>query len=150
MSMDHLLRTVRSLDGVLELDPAPGSAFPEIAWGDLFYYYAPDGRVPERQQPFATVVTKDYPGDTASDLDRPGRQRLNIHVGSAAFADLLGEQPRGGTTAWDHSASDVLLPHPLYRAQGWVAIVDPGPRTQALAGRLLRRAHADAVRRAAR
>ncbi|WP_192933102.1 DUF6194 family protein [Epidermidibacterium keratini] len=148
--MDRLIETIRQFDGVLELAPEEGSAFPPIAWGDRFYYYAPDGQVPQREQPFATIVTKNYPDDALSDLDRPDRWRLNIHVGTEAFARLIGESPRSDGRAWDFAATDVLLPHPVYRAQGWVSIVNAGPRTQAVAQRLLRQAHHDARSRAER
>lgn len=149
MSMEHILETARALDGVLELAPTEGSGFPEIAWGDHFFYYAPDGQVPEREQPYATVVTKNYPGDTRCDLDDPGRWRLNLHVGRRAFVELTGEDPRSGP-APDYTATDVVLPHPVYRAQGWVSITNPGENTLAVAARLLRAAHDDARRRTLR
>lgn len=148
--MDELLATIRAFDGVLEVAPAEGSSAPPVAWGDHFFYDAPDGRVPEREQPWATIVTKDYPGDALSDLDHPGRWRLNVHVGAVAFAELLGEDPGSDSTHWDYAASDVLLPHPVYRAQGWVAVITPGPRTRELVERLLRQAHEDARRRTQR
>jgi hypothetical protein len=144
--MDQLLETIRSFDGVLELAPTEGSAFPEVAWGDHFFYYAPDGRVPEREQPYATIVTKNYPDDALSDLDHPGRWRLNVHVGKSALRELTGEDP--GPV--DFSAVDTVLPHPVYGAQGWISIVNPGLATQPLAVRLLREAHDAAVRRASR
>lgn len=150
MSMDRLLDTIRAFDGVLELAPAAGSAFPEIAWGDHFFYYTPDGQVPQREQPYATIVTKNYPDDDECDLDPPGRWRLNIHVGAAAFVELTGEDPRAAATPRDRTATDVVFPHPLYRTQGWVSIVNPGPRTNDLAVRLLRQAHEAARRRSHR
>lgn len=151
MSMNHLLEIIRSFDGVLELAPGVGSAFPQLAWGDHFFYYAPDGQVPQHEQPYATVVTKDYPDDAHSDLDHPGRWRLNIHVGVAAFTELTGEAPRAESVEpRDHAAADVVLPHPVYRAQGWVCMVlpDADPRGQAVT--LLRQAHENARRRAER
>ncbi len=150
MSMDQLLHTVRAFDGVLDLAPDEGSAFPEIAWGDHFFYYAPDGRVPTREQPFATIVTKNYPGDALSDLDEPGRWRLNIHVGTDAFIELTGHDPRAEASTWDYAATDVVCPHPVYRRQGWVSIVNPGTSPQGVAVRLLRRAHEAAQHRAVR
>ncbi|GAA1903894.1 hypothetical protein GCM10009737_00730 [Nocardioides lentus] len=150
MSMDRLLETVRTFDGVLELAPTEGGPFPEIAWGDHFFYYAPDGEVPTREQPYATFVTKDYPDDTASDLDGPGRWRLNVHVGAAAFTELTGEDPRDEPGSHDWTATDVVVPHPVYRAQGWVSIVCPDPAHDGLAVELVRRAHDDARRRAER
>ena len=150
MSMDEILAVIRAFDGVLELAPSAGSDFPEIAWGDHFFYFAPDGQVPQREQPYATVVTKDYPDDTLCELDPPGRWRLNIHVGTPAFVELTGEHPRGRALPHDYTAVDTILPHPVYRAQGWISIVVPGSRTEALAARLLRQAHHDARQRAAR
>ena len=144
MSMDEILAEIRTFDGVLELAPAAGGPYPEIAWGDHFFYYAPDGEVPQREQPYATIVTKNHPGDTAGDLDHPGRWRLNIHVGRTAFRELTGlDEP-------DFTAADAVLPHPVYAAQGWIAIVDPAERTHALAVRLLHDAHEAARHRAER
>ncbi|MFC9894973.1 DUF6194 family protein [Nocardia sp. NPDC127579] len=147
MSMDDILATIRTFDGVLELAPSAGSPFPEIAWGDHFFYYAPDGSVPQREQPYATIVTKNYPDDESSDLDRPGRWRLNIHVGRDTFIELLGSAPREVEAPADAAVVDTVLPHPLYRSQGWVSIINPDKRTQDLALRLLRGAHESAARR---
>ncbi len=150
MSLAGILETLRDLDGVLELAPAAGSEFPEIAWGDHFFYYAPGGQIPERVQPFATIVTKDYPGDTLSELDPPGRWRLNIHVGRARFTELTGEGPRRATADRTFAAPDVILPHPVYQALGWIAVVNPGDQTTPVVVALLREAHQDARRRSLR
>ncbi|USQ81430.1 DUF6194 family protein [Ornithinimicrobium faecis] len=151
MSMNQLLEIIRSFDGILELAPGEGSEFPEVAWGDHFFYYAPDGQVPQREQPYATIVTKDYPDDTHSDLNRDGRWRLNIHVGAAAFTELTGEEPRTTPAEpTDHTATNVVLPHPVYRAQGWVCIVVPDTDPHGQAVSLLRQAHHYARRRAER
>lgn len=151
MSMDQLLETIRTFDGILELAPTEGSPSPEIAWGDHFFYYAPDGEVPQREQPYATVVTKNYPDDTSCDLDRPGRRRLNIHVGRSTFTELVGEDTRANPAAEvDFTAVDAVLPHPVYRAQGWISIINPDAHTHALAVSLLGEAHEAAHRRAAR
>lgn len=150
MSMDDLLETIRAFDAVLELALAEGSEFPAVAWGDHFFYYAPDGRLPDREQPYATIVTKDYPDDRASDLDQPGRWRLNIHVGADAYQELVGALPRAEGGSWDYAAVDVVVPHPVYKAQGWVSIVNPGPDSSDLAVRLLQEAYESAKRRATR
>ncbi|MFD6855754.1 DUF6194 family protein [Rhodococcus sp. NPDC060090] len=147
MSMKQILEMVRGFEGVVELAPEAGSEFPEATWGDHFFYFSPDGRVPQREQPFATIVTKNYPGDTESELDPPDRWRLNIHVGRAKFTELTGEDPRATESAVDVRGADTVLPHPVYRAQGWIAIVDSGARTSAIAADLLRHAHEDARRR---
>lgn len=148
--MEQILDVVRGFDGVLELAPEAGSEHPEIAWGDHFFYYAPDGQVPQRGQPYATIVTKNYPDDAQSDLDRPGRWRLNVHVGTAGTVELLCADATTAEHRTAFSAEDALLPHPLYARQGWISIVNPGPRTSATAIDLLHRAHEAARTRADR
>ena len=104
MRMEQIITAVRALDGALVVQPEPGSDPPPIAWGDCFFYYAPDGRIPQHSQPYATLVTKDYPADTASDLDPQGRWRVNVHVDRRTFARLTGEDPRALTMSRDFSA----------------------------------------------
>ena len=102
MTMDEIISFVGGLDGVLALRPEPGDGTPEIAWGDTFFYYSPNGVVPEATQPFATIVTKDYPGDDKSELDRPEAFRVNVAAGKEAFVRWTGRapqtQPRTPTT----------------------------------------------------
>ncbi|MBF6059208.1 hypothetical protein IU500_04245 [Nocardia terpenica] len=141
MSIDEIIDYIEALGGVLTLRPAPGDGSPEIAWGDVFLYYAPDGTVPTTQ-PFATIVTKDYPDDTTSRLDRPGVFRLNINVGKDAFTTWTGHTPRETSDhPVDASQLDTVLPHPVYATAGWLAVVAPGPRTEAAITELLRTAH---------
>ncbi|GAA2142506.1 DUF6194 family protein [Actinomadura napierensis] len=134
MSIDEILEFVGGFDGVLVLRPQPGDGSPEIAWGDAFVYYAPDGNVPKATQPYATIVTKDYPGDERSRLDRPGAFRLNIAAGKDASARWAGREP-------DPSAADVLMAHPVYGSAGWLAVVNPGASTETAVRELLRTAH---------
>lgn len=141
MSMEQIIETVRGLDGALVVVPGPGSDAPEVAWGDTFFYYAPDGQMPEHVQPYATIVTKDYPDDTASELDDPDRWRVNIHVDRATFLRLTGEEPRSLSRSRDFAGSDVFNPHPVYGGLGWVSVVNPAEQTGATVERLLREAH---------
>lgn len=142
MTMQQILSELRSYIGVLELAPQAGSEHPEISWGDFFYYYAPNGEIPRNRQPYATIVTKDYPGDVESRLDTHGQWRLNIHVGSEVFTDLVGYPPKSiEESTIDFSETDTFLPHPLFGAYGWVAIVSPGPRTAPRALAALYQAH---------
>lgn len=147
--MQDLLETVRAFEGVLELAPTDGSEFPEVAWGDHFFYFAPDGVIPKGIQPYATFVTKDYPDEPPSGLDTADRWRVNIHVGKPAFAELTGEDPRH-IAPHDFSVADVILPHPVYGSLGWIAVVNPGERTSSVVIDLLRTAHEAAKRRARR
>lgn len=147
MTMCQILAEIRSYDGLLELAPQRGSHHPELSWGDHFFYYAPDGEVPTNRQPYATIVTKNYPDDVESMLDLPDRWRVNIHVGAERSGALLDEEPgHAGSGAVDYAATDTLLPHPLYGAYGWVCVVNPGGLTLTQTLELLREAH-DADRR---
>lgn len=137
MTKDEIIGFVASLGGVLVLQPCEGDGSPEIAWGDTFFYYAPDGVIP-RGQPFATIVTKDYPGDTSSRLDRSA---ATFRVNVAADAAQVREWTLAGA---DPSDTDTIGPHPVYR--GWLSVVDPGERTRAALEDLLRDAHTRAPR----
>lgn len=75
--MDEIVERVSAWEGVLVLPPGPGDGSPQVSWGDVFFYEAPDGRVPSGQ-PFAIIVTKDYPGEPSAGLNRPGSFRVNI------------------------------------------------------------------------
>lgn len=142
MTIDEIIEFIAALGGVLKLEPGPGDGTPEIAWGDKFFYYAPDGQVPTTVQPFATIVTKDYPDDATSRLDRPGAFRLNISAGKDACIAQLGHGPRETASGdADPSAADTLIAHPVYGAAGWLAVVNPGPRTGDSIRELLRTAH---------
>jgi len=144
MSMEQIIATVRGFGGALVVVPEPGGDSPEIAWGDAFFYYAPDGLMPTGVQPYGTIVTKNYPDDTTSDLDPPGRWRVNVHVGRTALRHLVGQAPG------DPAAADVVLPHPVYGAIGWICVVNPGTRTTGRVVGLLREAHEAARARAER
>ncbi|KJS62341.1 DUF6194 family protein [Streptomyces rubellomurinus] len=142
MTMDEIISFVGGFDGVLTMRPAPGDGTPEISWGDTFFYYAPDGTIATTAQPFATVVTKDYPGDEASHLDRPDTFRVNVAAGKEAFIRWTGHAPREDASAEvDPSATDTLMVHPVYGTAGWLAVVNPAGRTEAATRELLRAAH---------
>lgn len=150
-TQQEIIAFVSSLPGAVALTASEESGAPEAAWGDTFFFHDPDGVPADRRMPFATIVTKDYEGfDTASNLNRPGVFRLNIAVGRAVFEDLVGHPPAGQAAVaeeTDHGALDTLIPHPVYAAQAWVAVLNPGPRTSALARSLLTGAHTLAARR---
>ncbi|MCZ2837696.1 DUF6194 family protein [Modestobacter sp. VKM Ac-2985] len=142
MTDDDVTTCVATLEGVVVWTASPGDGSPEIAWGDSFVYYSPGGTVPAATQPFATIVTKDYPDDSSSQLHRPGTFRVNIHVGTDAAAralaqqrstDCTGAQPGGSELA----AADVLRPHPTYGRAGWLTVINPGERTEAITRALL-------------
>ncbi|MFD9891634.1 DUF6194 family protein [Amycolatopsis sp. NPDC059027] len=140
MTTEEIIRFLDSLDGVLTLSPLPGDGSPEISWGDTFFYYAPDGVVP-KTQPFATIVTKNYPGDERSRLERPDTFRVNIAAGKDAFREWTRHAPRDTVDDADASVTDTVIAHPVYGTVGWLAVVNPGPRTGTAVRELLRTAY---------
>lgn len=125
MDMDGILDHAATLDAVLVQRPQPGDGTPEISWGDAFIYYAPDGVIPAAQ-PFATIVTKDYPDEPGSGLDEAGAFRLNIAASTAIFERVIGSSPRAEAGS-DHDtrARDTWFPHPVYGGAGWLSVVNP-------------------------
>ena len=143
MEMREIIDAVSTFEGSLVVVPEEGGSSPEVAWGDAFFYYAPDGVMPERTQPYGTIITKNYPDDRDSELDRPDRFRVNIHVGrdQAARLTLVPAHP---------AEPDAFFPHPLYGAAGWVSVVNPAAETADAVVSLLRDAHEAARARVAR
>lgn len=143
MTIDEITGFIESLGDVLTLRPGPGDGSPDLVWGDRFFYYSPDGTVPPGQ-PFATIVTKDYPDAPPAGLDRPGAFRVNVAAGRERFRSLVGRDPRDPRPGPAPVGPDVMTAHPTYGTLGWVAVVDPGPATRAEVLDLLRGAHAAA------
>jgi hypothetical protein len=139
MSIEDILELVRSWDGALAVIPRPGDHAPEIAWGDAFFYYAPDGKIPAATQPFATIVTKNYPDDEGSGLDRPGVFRVNIAARRDAMSTWTSDEDSGEPA--NPSELDRVFVHPVYGTLGWLAVLNPGPRTAETTRGLLRRAY---------
>ncbi|OZM71997.1 erythromycin esterase [Amycolatopsis antarctica] len=155
MTEDEIIRFVAGLPGVRVETASQESGAPEVAWGDSFVYHdpgqGPDGKpgTPARM-PFVTIVIKDYPGDTVSGVDRPGVFRLNIAVGRERFTELLGYPPAGyaeRADSVDHRSVDRIHPHPVYAAQGWICVMNPGEATAEPVRSLLTEAHARAAGR---
>ena len=133
MDIEDIIGHAAMLDAVIVLRPQPGDGSPEISWGDAFFYYAPDGRIPATQ-PFATIVTKDYPDEPASGLDEPDTFRLNIAAPRADFVRVLGLSPHNAVRAnYDAHVRDTWFPHPVYGGAGWLSVVNPvAQRAEAL------------------
>ena len=87
--------------------------------GGAFFSLDPESHWPN----FATIVWSDA-FDQASKLSRPGVFRVNIGVARATFERLVGT-----IADPDYAALDTLLPHPVYAAQHWIAILCPSETT---------------------
>lgn len=152
MTQEEIIRFMTSLPGVEAVTARKGDGSPEVAWGDSFFYVRlPDQPESDQRWPFATMVVKDYPGwDTASELDREGIFRLNVSVGRRVFEELFGYPPTAhdqNGERFDYTALDRLIPHPVYAAQGWVSVINPGEATDERVRALVVGAHAREVRR---
>jgi Family of unknown function (DUF6194) len=119
----------------------PGTRIVE-AHGDVFALYDPAGELPpERQHPWATIVTSDSPYDATSQLDRPDVFRLNLGLPRARFRELVKLD-----ACHDPTALDVLFPHPVYGGQHWLCVLNPR-QSWPVVQQLLTEAHAFAVRK---
>lgn len=123
------------------------------ASGDTFFLYDPDGDLPpERQMPFATIVTSDN-YERVSRLDEPGAYRLNIGLTRATYTAMFGAAPTKRDdqgvleTGFDYAERDRVMPHPVYASQHWVCVVSPGEATFDAVRPLLAEAHEFAVRK---
>jgi hypothetical protein len=145
--IDYVAATFAGVD----VQRPDGTTGPAIAAGDTFFIYDPHRNLPPKhQQPFASIVTKDYGDfDKLSNLDRPGVYRLNVGVGKETYRRLLGAPPLAGATVTgvDFAALDRLLPHPTYAAQGWVCVLNPSAATFETLKPLLAEAYALAAGR---
>ncbi|MDZ7917293.1 MAG: DUF6194 family protein [Rhodococcus sp. (in: high G+C Gram-positive bacteria)] len=130
MTLDDIVNLVGSFEGTVTQRPREGDGTPELAWGDAFFYYSPDGTIPTTTQPFATIVTKNYPGDELSELNRPGTFRVNIVAGKQEFEKILGVSPREAAYAPQADVDDVLAAHPQYGTAGWLSVVNPSSQTE--------------------
>ena len=123
------------------------------ASGDNFFLYDPDGDLPpQRQLPFATIVTSDN-YDQVSELSRPGVYRLNIGLTKATYTAMFGavptERDEHGVfgTGFDYVQQDLVMPHPHYASQHWVCVVSPIESTLDAVRSMLVEAHGFAARK---
>jgi hypothetical protein len=152
MTKEEVIQFVSGLADVDVVVASEANGAPEMAWGDIFFYYDPKGDVPaDRTLPFATIVVSDYPGfDTASNLDRAGVFRVNVAAGRHAYEEVLGHPPAAHKehhASYDYAVLDRLIPHPVYAVQGWVSVLNPGAATDERLRSLLTDAHARAAER---
>ena len=139
MTHDEVFEFVTDLEGTEAVVASEENGDPEMAWGDSFFFYDPDGVTdPQRRLPYATIVVHDYPGfDEASDLNREGVFRVNLWVSPDTFA----RHAPGEGVEVDHAALDEIIPHPVYGKQSWLSVLNPGPVTESSLRDLLIEAH---------
>ena len=141
MTQEDVIEFVTAeLEGTVVVVASEDGGDPEMAWGDTFFFYDPDGiTVPERRLPYATIVTNDYPGfDEASNLNRTGVYRVNAWVSRDTF-ELQTSSEDASTI--DYAALDKVIPHPVYGPQSWLSVLNPGADTKGTVKELLVEAH---------
>lgn len=124
-------------------------AFADVAvtandWGTFFLVR------PDEKFPFATIVGRDDPYDTFSNLDRPGIFRLNIGVGRDTFRELFGAPAEVPSKGHDYAILDTLIPHPVYHRHHFVSVLNPSAATFEALKPLIAEAHEIAARRVVR
>ena len=124
-----------------------------IAAGDSYFIYDPGQQLPpDRQHPFATIVTTDA-HDSVSKLSRPAIFRLNVGVGKDTFHALFGSRSQvpgaetGVDRGYDFSALDQIMPHPVYGKMFWICVLNPSAPTFETLRPLLAEAYGRAVER---
>jgi hypothetical protein len=112
------------------------------ATGGAFYFYDSGKDIPKDHRfPFATLVTSDE-YDQFSNLSRQGVSRLNVGVGKETFQSLFDP-----TEAYDFTALDRVMPHPVYGKMYWVCVLNPSDATFEAVKPLLAEAYETAARR---
>ena len=146
MTRDEIVDFVETvLEGTVVVVASEEGGAPEVAWGDTFFFYDPDGVTDAKKRlPYATIVVNDYPGfDEASNLAREGVFRVNAWVSRETFER---EVPEDHSNV-DFTVLDEVIPHPVYGKQSWVSVLNPGPATEDAMKALLSEAHSsDRVR----
>jgi hypothetical protein len=119
--------------------------FPKVetttAYGYNMFFYRSD-----RKLSFATLIASDYEYDHISNLNRPGRYRLNIGVSKQTFQSLFGTE-EVNVNDYDFTALDVILPHPEYAQFHFICVLSPSEETFEKIRPLLAEAHDIAARR---
>ena len=57
---DEIIAFVRTLPGAVAVTVDAGSGAPEVAWGDSFFYYDPDGDSPRRTSVLTLSLSFDH------------------------------------------------------------------------------------------
>ena len=150
LTQERLREMIGALPDVAVELAGPETGAPEVAWGDTFFMNQPSGDGQQARMPFATIVTKNYPGfDEDSELDRPDTFALNLHVGAQYFEGLLGFPPSESSQHVSRlipAAEGTPLPHPQYARSGWIRIINP-PAAQEVPIEALARAAAERGKR---
>ena len=104
------------------------------SWGERGVYYNPDN-ILKRGVYILTVKEKDGDNDKSSNLNRENIYRVNLGVRKTTFIekfDFIPKRPVKGCIVdmnYDFSATDKILPHPVYAWMGWICSLNPSEKT---------------------
>ena len=104
------------------------------SWGERGIYYNPDN-ILKRGVYILTVKEKDGDNDKSSSLNRENIYRVNLGVRKTTFIemfDFITKRPAKGEIVdmnYDFSATNKILPHPVYAWMGWICSLNPSEKT---------------------
>lgn len=104
------------------------------SWGERGIFYNPENKL-KRGIYVLTVKEKDGDNDKGSLLDREGVFRVNLGVRKKTFSEMFGkapERPGKGCVVnmnCDFTATDVIIPHPVYAWVSWICILNPSEKS---------------------
>lgn len=125
MSPDEILKyCLENLEGTVLVN----------SWGERGIFYNP-GNMLKRGVYVLTVKEKDGEHDKSSYLSRENIYRVNLGVRKTTFITMFGSIPKrpakGGTVDmnYDFSATNQILPHPVYAWMAWICSLNPSEKT---------------------
>lgn len=104
------------------------------SWGERGIFYNPHN-VLKRGIYVLTIKEKDGVHDKASILDRECIYRVNVGLRKETFIKLFGhlpKRPKAGEVidmAFDFTATNTIMPHPVYAWMGWICVLNPSNET---------------------
>ncbi|MCI9577109.1 MAG: hypothetical protein HFJ84_10870 [Clostridiales bacterium] len=104
------------------------------SWGERGVYYNPDN-ILKRGVYILTVKEKDGDNDKSSNLNRKNIYRINLGIRKTTFIemfDFIPKRPAKGEIVdmnYDFSATNKILPHPVYAWMGWICSLNPSEKT---------------------
>lgn len=104
------------------------------SWGERGIYYNPDN-ILKRGVYILTVKEKDGDNDKSSSLNRENIYRVNLGVRKTTFIEMFDFIPKRSAKGcivdmnYDFSATNKILPHPVYAWMGWICSLNPSEKT---------------------
>lgn len=104
------------------------------SWGEQGIFYNPQQKL-KRGVYILTIKEKDGTNDKSSNLNRDNIFRVNLGIRKETFKKLFGEIPKRPAAGcivnmeYDFTATDKIIPHPVYAWMGWISVLNPSTET---------------------